>query len=89
MSGSETIISLADVKINIDQRGNGTPTLLFVHYWGGSSRTWSTVMDWLSPRTTAASHLISVVGAARVAPPLITALRRWPMMLEASPASCP
>jgi 3-oxoadipate enol-lactonase len=28
--------------------GSGEPALLFLHYWGGSARTWNTVTRWLS-----------------------------------------
>jgi pimeloyl-ACP methyl ester carboxylesterase len=29
-----------DVEIHIEDHGAGVPALIFLHYWGGSSRTW-------------------------------------------------
>lgn len=52
------IISANGIKLNVVQRGAGTPALVFLHYWGGSSRTWQHVVDLLSPdfRTVAIDH---------------------------------
>lgn len=36
------------LSLNVEQRGAGTPALVFLHYWGGSSRTWRHVTDALS-----------------------------------------
>ncbi len=30
-------------SIHIEQRGSGEPTIVFLHYWGRTSRTWSKV----------------------------------------------
>lgn len=35
-----------------DHRPGGGPTLVFLHYWGGSARTWSPVVDRLAGRST-------------------------------------
>ncbi|BBZ26402.1 hydrolase [Mycolicibacterium madagascariense] len=37
------------------RRGRG-PTLLFLHYWGGSGRTWDPVLGHLDPRTPVATY---------------------------------
>jgi pimeloyl-ACP methyl ester carboxylesterase len=34
--------------LNVEQRGAGAPALVFLHYWGGSSRTWGRVIDALA-----------------------------------------
>jgi 3-oxoadipate enol-lactonase len=36
-------IAVNGIHINIRERGQGTPSLVFLHYWGGSSRTWDGV----------------------------------------------
>ena len=36
------------VHLNVEQRGAGAPALVFLHYWGGSSRTWGRVIDALA-----------------------------------------
>lgn len=37
------------IELHVEQRGAGSPTLVFLHYWGGSSRTWRHVIDALAP----------------------------------------
>jgi pimeloyl-ACP methyl ester carboxylesterase len=32
------------IRINVRDRGQGEPSLVFLHYWGGSSRTWDEVI---------------------------------------------
>lgn len=32
------------VRIHVNDQGAGTPTLVFLHYWGGSSRSWNEVV---------------------------------------------
>lgn len=46
------------IRINVDERGRGDPALVFLHYWGGSSRTWKHVTAALaeSYRTIATDH---------------------------------
>ncbi|WP_413734915.1 alpha/beta fold hydrolase [Sodalis sp. RH21] len=34
-----------NVHIHIEERGEGAPSLIFLHYWGGSSRTWDYVIN--------------------------------------------
>jgi pimeloyl-ACP methyl ester carboxylesterase len=36
------------VQINVVDKGTGGPTLIFLHYWGGSTRTWAACIDELS-----------------------------------------
>jgi pimeloyl-ACP methyl ester carboxylesterase len=38
-----------EIELHVEQRGAGAPALVFLHYWGGSSRTWRHVVDALSP----------------------------------------
>src|SRR5579871_5418254 len=33
-----------EVCLRVEQAGTGSPTLVFLHYWGGSSRTWRHVI---------------------------------------------
>jgi pimeloyl-ACP methyl ester carboxylesterase len=46
------------IGLHVEQRGAGTPALVFLHYWGGSSRSWRHVVDLLAPefRTVAIDH---------------------------------
>ena len=46
------------VRIHVTQQGDGDLALVFLHYYGGSSRTWRFVMDALSRRyrTVATDH---------------------------------
>lgn len=37
------------IELHVQQRGAGGPALVFLHYWGGSSRTWRHVIDALEP----------------------------------------
>ena len=37
-------------RIHFEDRGTGDPALVFLHYWGGSSRTWRHVIDELDGR---------------------------------------
>lgn len=43
------IIEANGIDLHVEQRGAGGPALVFLHYWGGSSRTWQHVVDALSP----------------------------------------
>ncbi len=36
------------LSFNVTETGSGQPALLFLHYWGGSARTWDVVMSSLS-----------------------------------------
>lgn len=37
------------IRLHVEDRGVGAPALVFLHYWGGSSRTWRHVIDALAP----------------------------------------
>jgi pimeloyl-ACP methyl ester carboxylesterase len=43
-------IRVGKVEIYAEEQGTGSPTLVFLHYWGGSRRTWSEVTGRLSDR---------------------------------------
>ena len=51
-------IAANGIRINIRERGAGERALVFLHYWGGSSRTWNGVTSELSKgyRTIATDH---------------------------------
>src|SRR6266478_4136923 len=38
-------IDVDGIQINVRDRGTGKPSLVFLHYWGGSSRTRTEVID--------------------------------------------
>jgi pimeloyl-ACP methyl ester carboxylesterase len=38
------------ISIHVDDQGNGDLSLVFLHYWGGSSRTWKHITAALAPR---------------------------------------
>jgi pimeloyl-ACP methyl ester carboxylesterase len=48
MSGNQSVIRVNDVDINIVDSGQSSPALVFLHYWGGSSRTWAPAIAELS-----------------------------------------
>lgn len=48
MSGKQSSVHVNGVDINVVEAGAGDPSFVFLHYWGGSSRTWGPVMDSLS-----------------------------------------
>ena len=39
------ILTANGIDLHVEQRGAGSPALVFLHYWGGSSRTWRHVVD--------------------------------------------
>jgi pimeloyl-ACP methyl ester carboxylesterase len=41
--------SIGNLTLNVEERGSGNPSLVFLHYWGGSARTWNKVIDRLQP----------------------------------------
>lgn len=42
------LISSNGVQLHVEQQGAGAPAFVFLHYWGGSSRTWRHITDRLS-----------------------------------------
>jgi pimeloyl-ACP methyl ester carboxylesterase len=47
-------ITVNGLSIHLEEQGSGAPALVFLHYYGGSSRTWKHVTDILAPRHTIA-----------------------------------
>jgi pimeloyl-ACP methyl ester carboxylesterase len=43
-------IRVGPAEVYAEEQGTGSPTLVFLHYWGGSRRTWSGVIAQLSNR---------------------------------------
>ena len=41
-------LKAGDLSFNVLESGSGEPALLFLHYWGGSARTWHAVISELS-----------------------------------------
>ncbi|MHB1304781.1 MAG: alpha/beta fold hydrolase [Acidiphilium sp.] len=39
------MLTASGIEFHVEQRGAGLPALVFLHYWGGSSRTWRHVVD--------------------------------------------
>lgn len=50
MSSQGHSIRVASLQIYAEETGEGSPALVFVHYWGGSRRTWSEIIARLSNR---------------------------------------
>lgn len=44
------------VRLHVTQQGDGDLSLVFLHYYGGSSRTWRFVMDALSDKVRTIAH---------------------------------
>ncbi|TYL82258.1 alpha/beta fold hydrolase [Bradyrhizobium cytisi] len=51
-------VASTGLELNVEERGGGNLSLVFLHYWGGSSRTWKHVTAKLAPhfRTVAIDH---------------------------------
>jgi 3-oxoadipate enol-lactonase len=47
---SDRVINTNGAAIRVEESGAGEPALIFLHYWGGSSRTWRGVIDRLDGR---------------------------------------
>jgi pimeloyl-ACP methyl ester carboxylesterase len=43
--GDFTKRTINGIQLNVRDEGQGEPSLLFLHYWGGSSRTWDQVVS--------------------------------------------
>jgi len=41
-------LKAGELSFNVQESGSGEPALLFLHYWGGSARTWNAVISELS-----------------------------------------
>ena len=55
---SDCIVNTNGAAIRVTESGAGEPALVFLHYWGGSSRTWWLVIDRLrgKPRAIAVNQ---------------------------------
>jgi pimeloyl-ACP methyl ester carboxylesterase len=42
------MITANTIELHVEQQGAGAPALVFLHYWGGSSRTWRHVIQRLA-----------------------------------------
>src|SRR5580704_16682063 len=51
MSSKGHSIRVANLQIYAEEAGEGSPALVFIHYWGGSRRTWSQVIARLCNRS--------------------------------------
>ena len=47
---SHRIVNANGAAIQVAETGHGDPALIFLHYWGGSSRTWQDVIGRLGGR---------------------------------------
>jgi pimeloyl-ACP methyl ester carboxylesterase len=45
----ERIIQTDGAVLRVADSGTGEPSLVFLHYWGGSARTWQSVINGLAP----------------------------------------
>jgi pimeloyl-ACP methyl ester carboxylesterase len=45
---TDSRITTGAATLHIEQTGEGTPALVFLHYWGGSTRTWHPVLGRLA-----------------------------------------
>jgi pimeloyl-ACP methyl ester carboxylesterase len=69
------------VGLNVHDQGDGEPVLIFLHYWGGSSRTWREVINaWR--QIFVAWLMIIVAGAIRINQPAAIAWQILRMMLR-------
>lgn len=48
MARHQRLIRVNEVDINVVEAGAGDLALVFLHYWGGSSRTWDPTIEQLS-----------------------------------------
>jgi surfactin synthase thioesterase subunit len=37
--------TIGNLSLNVEENGVGEPALVFLHYWGGTHRTWNGVID--------------------------------------------
>ncbi len=52
----ELLVPVTGGTLTVRRRRGRGPTLLFLHYWGGSGRTWDRVLEHLDPRTSVATY---------------------------------
>ena len=56
LSSSGRFIGVGAGKLYAHVREGGVPTLVFLHYWGGSHRTWRLVVEQLPPELGYSAH---------------------------------
>ena len=49
-------IKVQGLYLNVEKSGSGTPAIVFLHYWGGTSRTWNKVIAELEGRFTTIAY---------------------------------
>ena len=49
-------VTVKGVNLNVAQAGSGKHALVFLHYWGGSSRDWSSVK--VDPLDVVKAHIL-------------------------------
>jgi len=49
-------LAIHEIHLNVHDRGSGEPALVFLHYWGGSARTW----DAVASRLDAARRIVAI-----------------------------
>ena len=70
------------IRLYVDEQGRGDMSLVFLHYWGGSSRTWRHVIAARRNRTAPLRSTIAA-GANPTRPPPDMRCPTWPMMRKA------
>ena len=45
---TDSRIDAGAATLHVEETGDGAPALVFLHYWGGSTRTWRLVIDRLA-----------------------------------------
>ena len=58
MTETDAVIVANGIDLHVERQGDKGPAIVFLHYWGGSSRTWHHVTARLAPscRTIAIDH---------------------------------
>jgi hypothetical protein len=53
-------LKVGNLSFNVLESGSGEPALLFLHYWGGSARTWNALTSELSSHSDAPQQGYSI-----------------------------
>ncbi|MGH3261070.1 MAG: alpha/beta fold hydrolase [Trebonia sp.] len=53
---TDSYITTHEVSLHVEDTGGGSDALVFLHYWGGSTRTWDAVADRMTVRCVAIDH---------------------------------
>jgi pimeloyl-ACP methyl ester carboxylesterase len=49
-------IKIRGLSLNVEKRGSSVPAIVFLHYWGGTSRTWTRVVAELQGKFTTVAY---------------------------------